>query len=37
MFDTRLVVCPTRFALDTPALQADYDSCGAGFARRFAG
>jgi homogentisate 1,2-dioxygenase len=37
MFETRLVVRPTRFALDTPALQADYDSCWAGLARRFEG
>jgi homogentisate 1,2-dioxygenase len=37
MFETRLVVRPTRFALDTPALQADYDCCWAGFAKRFEG
>jgi homogentisate 1,2-dioxygenase len=37
MFETRLAVRPTRFALDTPALQADYDSCWAGFSRRFEG
>ncbi|MGC2412267.1 MAG: homogentisate 1,2-dioxygenase [Stellaceae bacterium] len=37
MFETRLVVRPTRFALDTPALQADYDACWAGFDRRFEG
>src|SRR5260370_1120557 len=35
MFETRLVVRPTRFALDTPALQADYDACWAGFAKTF--
>jgi homogentisate 1,2-dioxygenase len=37
MFETRLAIRPTRFALDTPALQADYDSCWTGFAKRFAG
>jgi len=31
MFETRLVIRPTRFALETPALQKDYDSCWAGF------
>ena len=37
MFETRLVVRPTRFALDTPAVQTNYDSCWAGFDRRFEG
>ncbi|MBV9019033.1 MAG: homogentisate 1,2-dioxygenase [Alphaproteobacteria bacterium] len=37
MFETRLVVQPTRFALDTPALQTDYDSCWAGFEKIFKG
>ena len=37
MFETRLVVRPTRFARDTPALQADYDACWAGFDKRFDG
>jgi homogentisate 1,2-dioxygenase len=37
MFETRLVVRPTRFALDTPALQQDYDACWAGFENMFAG
>jgi homogentisate 1,2-dioxygenase len=27
MFETRLVIRPTRFALETDALQRDYDSC----------
>ncbi|HJU17479.1 MAG TPA: homogentisate 1,2-dioxygenase [Stellaceae bacterium] len=27
MFETRFVIRPTRFALETPALQQDYDSC----------
>jgi homogentisate 1,2-dioxygenase len=31
MFETRFVLAPTRFALDTPALQGDYDSVWAGF------
>jgi homogentisate 1,2-dioxygenase len=35
MFETRLVIRPTRFALETPALQRDYDSCWAGFEKRF--
>jgi homogentisate 1,2-dioxygenase len=37
MFETRLVIRPTRFALDTPALQRDYDDCWAGFEPRFRG
>ena len=37
MFETRLVLRPTRFALETPALQRDYDSCWAGFEMRFDG
>jgi homogentisate 1,2-dioxygenase len=35
MFETRLVVRPTRFALETPALQQDYDACWAGFEKMF--
>jgi homogentisate 1,2-dioxygenase len=35
MVETRLVLRPTRFALDTPALQRDYDSCWAGFDANF--
>jgi homogentisate 1,2-dioxygenase len=35
MFETRLAVRPTRFALETPALQQDYDSCWAGFEKMF--
>jgi homogentisate 1,2-dioxygenase len=35
MFETRLAVRPTRFALETPALQQDYDSCWAGFETMF--
>jgi homogentisate 1,2-dioxygenase len=37
MFETRLVVRPTRFALDTPALQTNYDECWAGFEKMFKG
>jgi homogentisate 1,2-dioxygenase len=35
MFETRLVLRPTRFALETPALQRDYDECWAGFEKNF--
>ncbi|HEX3536682.1 MAG TPA: homogentisate 1,2-dioxygenase [Stellaceae bacterium] len=35
MFETRLVLRPTRFALETPALQQDYDACWAGFDKMF--
>lgn len=35
MFETRLVIRPTRFALETPALQKDYDSCWEGFRPSF--
>jgi homogentisate 1,2-dioxygenase len=31
MFETRWVIRPTRFAVETPALQPDYDSCWSGF------
>jgi homogentisate 1,2-dioxygenase len=37
MFETRLAVRPTRFALETPALQQDYDACWAGFETMFRG
>ncbi len=37
MFETRLVIRPTEFALDTPALQRDYDRCWSDFERRFQG
>ncbi|HEX9837242.1 MAG TPA: homogentisate 1,2-dioxygenase [Alphaproteobacteria bacterium] len=36
MFETRLVCRPTAFALETPALQRDYDSCWADFPKSFA-
>ncbi|HLI19738.1 MAG TPA: homogentisate 1,2-dioxygenase [Stellaceae bacterium] len=35
MFETRAVLAPTRFALETPALQKDYDSVWAGFEKKF--
>ena len=37
MFETRLVIRPTPFALETDALQRDYDSCWAGFEKLFRG
>ncbi|HUH83298.1 MAG TPA: homogentisate 1,2-dioxygenase [Stellaceae bacterium] len=37
MFETRLVCRPTRFALETPALQRDYDACWQGFEKLFKG
>jgi homogentisate 1,2-dioxygenase len=35
MFETRYAVIPTRFALETPLLQADYAACWQGIAKRF--
>jgi homogentisate 1,2-dioxygenase len=35
MFETRLVIRPTEFALRSEALQRDYDACWSGFDRRF--
>ena len=37
MFETRFVLRPTRFALETPALQRDYDLVWAGLKRLFKG
>jgi len=37
MFETNRVLRPTRFALETPALQPDYDDCWAGFQKHFKG
>jgi homogentisate 1,2-dioxygenase len=37
MFETRLVLRPTRFALETPALQRDYDAVWAGLKKNFKG
>jgi homogentisate 1,2-dioxygenase len=31
MFESRHVFCPTRWAMDTPLLQQDYDACWTGF------
>ncbi len=35
MFETSLVYRPTRFALETPARQQDYDACWSGFRKLF--
>jgi homogentisate 1,2-dioxygenase len=35
MFETCFVVRPTRFALETPALQQDYDACWEGLPKLF--
>jgi homogentisate 1,2-dioxygenase len=35
MFETRLAIHPTRFALETETLQSDYDSCWLGFRPMF--
>jgi homogentisate 1,2-dioxygenase len=35
MFETRLVIRPTRFALETRALQRDYDACWQDFEKKF--
>jgi homogentisate 1,2-dioxygenase len=35
MFETRMVIRPTRFALETDALQRDYDACWADFRKMF--
>jgi homogentisate 1,2-dioxygenase len=37
MVETRFVFRPTRFAMETPALQRDYDACWQGFAKMFKG
>jgi homogentisate 1,2-dioxygenase len=31
MFESRWVIAPTRFALETPAMQRDYDACWSNF------
>ncbi|HEX7741897.1 MAG TPA: homogentisate 1,2-dioxygenase domain-containing protein, partial [Sphingobium sp.] len=33
MFESRFVLHPTRFAVETPLCQSDYDACWAGFAK----
>jgi homogentisate 1,2-dioxygenase len=35
MFESRFVFAPTRFAMETPALQRDYDSVWGGFEKNF--
>jgi homogentisate 1,2-dioxygenase len=37
MFESRWVLRPSAFALDTPALQSDYDACWHGFPKTFSG
>jgi homogentisate 1,2-dioxygenase len=37
MFEARFPIRPTRFALDTPALQRDYDSCWQDLPKLFTG
>ncbi|HEY1260308.1 MAG TPA: homogentisate 1,2-dioxygenase [Stellaceae bacterium] len=37
MFETRFPIRPSRFALESPALQRDYDSCWQGFPKGFKG
>lgn len=37
MFETRTVIRPTRFALETPLLQADYYRCWQGLKKNFRG
>jgi homogentisate 1,2-dioxygenase len=36
MFETRFVICPTKFAMETPALQQDYFECWRGLKKHFA-
>jgi homogentisate 1,2-dioxygenase len=33
MFESRWVIRPTRFAIETPLVQLDYDDCWEGFAK----
>jgi homogentisate 1,2-dioxygenase len=37
MFETSQVLQATRYALDLPELQADYDSCWKGLPKMFTG
>ncbi len=37
MFETRYPIAPTRFAMDTPLLQNDYDACWQGLTKHFDG
>ncbi|MBS1787467.1 MAG: homogentisate 1,2-dioxygenase [Acidobacteria bacterium] len=35
MFESRSVICPTKFAMETPALQRDYFECWQGLKKNF--
>jgi homogentisate 1,2-dioxygenase len=35
MFETKLVLCPTEYALSTPQLQQDYSACWSGIKKNF--
>jgi homogentisate 1,2-dioxygenase len=35
MFETRMVIRPTRYAIETPALQRDYFECWQGLKKNF--
>jgi Homogentisate 1,2-dioxygenase len=37
MFETRFVLRPTRYAMETPHLQRDYSDCWQNFEKRFEG
>jgi homogentisate 1,2-dioxygenase len=37
MFETRWIIQPTKFAMDAPQLQSDYDDCWSGITKNFAG
>ncbi len=37
MFESRSVICPTKFAMETPALQSDYFECWQGLKKKFSG
>jgi homogentisate 1,2-dioxygenase len=37
MFESRYVIRPTRFALESPQLQKDYLDCWQGLTKRFTG
>ncbi len=37
MFESRSVICPTKFAMQTPALQSDYFECWQGLKKHFNG
>ena len=37
MFESRYLIHPTRFALDTPLLQNDYLACWQGLKKNFTG